>query len=67
MYAVALVVGGVAGVEAAVRGPRVVDAQSVLQGGVTHRLLGPALTNIIMVLIKDWHANLMQISYYLKV
>ena len=44
--AVALVVGGVAGVQATVRGPRVVNAQSVLQGGVPHRLLGPALGNM---------------------
>ena len=41
--AVAPVVGGVAGVAAAVRGPRVVDAESVLQRGVPHGLLGPAL------------------------
>ena len=38
-----LVVGRVAGVEPAVRGPGMVDAQPVLQRGVPIRLRGPAL------------------------
>ena len=46
LHGVALVVGGVAGVEAAVGGLGVVDAEPVLEGGVPHGLLCPALQHI---------------------
>ena len=43
LHTVTLVVGSLAGVEAAVALLGVVDTQSVLQGGVSHGFLGPAL------------------------